>query len=96
MFCDLNMIVAILIPHCFVQVHFLWKRVMGTTVLNATAAASGPLDSDIRVYAHCGAAPSVHAPEPGPNPLGVVLININVTVGTAIRSMPSSVRVLRF
>jgi hypothetical protein len=54
---------------------------MGTTVLNATAALRN-LDPDVRVYAHCGAAPSLYAAESGANPLGVILININVTVRT--------------
>ena len=53
---------------------------MGTTVLNATTATVGNLDPDVRVYAHCGAAPSLYAVESGANPLGMILININVTV----------------
>lgn len=55
---------------------------MGTTVLNATAATSGNLDPDIRVFAHCGPAPSLYAAASGANPLGMILININVTVRT--------------
>lgn len=64
------------------QVNFLWKRVMGTTVLNASAvtASSGKLDTDIRAYAHCGTAPSKYAVKSGTKPLGIVLININVMV----------------
>lgn len=44
-------------------VHFMWKRIMGRHVLNATAhaAVGTKLDADVRVYAHCGTAPSPNA-----------------------------------
>jgi hypothetical protein len=58
---------------------------MGTTVLNAsaTSATAGALDPEVRAYAHCGAPPSAHAAataKGATNPLGMILININVTV----------------
>jgi hypothetical protein len=42
-------------------VAFLWKRIMGNTVFNATAGALH-LDPAVRAYAHCGIPPSPHAP----------------------------------
>ena len=65
---------------------FMWKRVMGSVVLNATAAAAvtTQLDADVRVYAHCGSPASEHAAITTANPLGVILINTNVTVLHAV------------
>jgi len=66
-------------------VNFLWKRVMGSTVYNATAAGNG--DASLRVYAHCGTPPSPHAPLPiaaATNPMGLVVININSSVPRAV------------
>ena len=66
----------------------LWKRTMGSTVLNASAAAADTLDPDVRVYAHCGQPPSEHRATTGSNPLGMVLININVSESKAVTLQP--------
>jgi hypothetical protein len=67
-------------------VHFLWKRVMGKAVLNATAvvrvngtAVVRALDPALRVYAHCGRVSSVHGASSDENPLGITMINIDST-----------------
>jgi len=39
-------------------VMYMWKRVMGTAVLNATVTADSPNESLLRAYAHCGQAVS--------------------------------------
>lgn len=39
-------------------VAFMWKRVMGNKVFNATAAAGTALDPMVRVHGHCGLPPS--------------------------------------
>eukprot|EP00656_Telonema_subtile_P047492 TRINITY_DN5459_c0_g1_i2.p1 TRINITY_DN5459_c0_g1~~TRINITY_DN5459_c0_g1_i2.p1 ORF type:complete len:385 (+),score=75.93 TRINITY_DN5459_c0_g1_i2:28-1182(+) len=59
-------------------VAFMWKRVMGSTVLNATANGWSP-DPSIRAYAHCGVPPSMHVPSAVSEtnaPMGWALVNI--------------------
>jgi hypothetical protein len=69
---------------------FMWKRIMGDTVLNATMpTAATALDPSVRVYAHCGDPPSVHAVgavdgveglgRVRASMMGLVFININAT-----------------
>lgn len=70
-------------------VAFLWKRVMGGTVLNVTAA-----DPSVRAYAHCGVPPSTFVPPAvtaAKSPMGVVLININTTEAKQVQ-LPRSAK----
>lgn len=55
-------------------VNFLWKRVLGATVLNATLAESR--NGTLRAYAFCGAPPSPHRPAATANAIGLLLINL--------------------
>lgn len=65
-------------------VSFLWKRLLGSTVLNATASSR-----DVRAYAFSGAPPSVFAePSCGGAPLQLLLINLRNT--TAAVALPAS------
>jgi hypothetical protein len=71
-------------------INFMWKRIMGSTVLNATVNTES-LDPHIRVYAHCGVPPSPHAPKLlglGANQMGLVLININTSTTGRVRFDP--------
>ena len=70
-------------------VNFLWKRVMGVTVLNASLTGRlGPADPSVRAYAHCGTPPSPHplvAMEANHTPMGLTLINLNSTSSQRVR-----------
>ena len=82
-------------------VAFLWKRVMGNTVFNATAGALN-LDPAVRAYAHCGLPPSPHAPartvtptkgkpllSTMGSPMGITLVNLNSTSPKQVK-LPAS------
>lgn len=75
-------------------VNFMWKRVMGSRVFNATAGAGTALDPSVRAYAHCGVPPAApsnlpdavrSADTPTTSPMGIVLININVTANQKVQ-----------
>jgi len=73
-------------------VNFMWKRVMGSRVFNATAGAGTALDPSVRAYAHCGVPPAAPANLPDAVrsadlnvPMGIVLININSTTARSVR-----------
>ena len=59
-------------------VNFLWKRTVGTHVLDATVIGS----ETVRAYVHCGAAPSPHKiPDAGAT---AVLINLDNTTSVPV------------
>ena len=69
--------------HADFWVNFLWKRLMGPTVLN-TSVSGGDADPEsdgpsVRGYAHCGTAPSPFRPNAtgGAPPLTVLLVNLD-------------------
>jgi hypothetical protein len=82
---------ASVILHPDFWVAFLWKRIVGASVLNATLSTSSP--KTLRAYAHCGAPPStfrVSGWEEG-SELSATLILINLdnsTTKTTRLSLP--------
>ena len=61
--------------------NFLWKRLLGPSVLNASFVNSR--NRTLRAYSFCGKAPSPHravlGEHSGPQQLGLILINLNST-----------------
>jgi len=67
-------------------VAFLWKRTLGTAVLNASSSAD-----TLRAYAFAGAPPSPHAaPECLAAALQLLLINLSNTSGSVAVTLPPS------
>ena len=58
--------------HADFWVNFLWKRLIGARVFNATLSPGSRL---VRAFAHCGTPPSPHRPGAAGG-LGLVLVNL--------------------
>jgi hypothetical protein len=79
--------------HADFWVNFLWKRLVGTGVLNATVSGGDRL---VRGYAHCGAPPSPWAAHRGQQSPGeedqvvtLVLINLDNSTDATITLDPA-------
>jgi hypothetical protein len=74
----------ILRPDFFVA--FLWKRTLGTAVLNASSSSP-----TLRAYAYAGAPPSPFAaPACAASPLQLLLVNLDNSTGATATTLPPS------